>query len=358
MHGTSSVSALNMGVPAMEANNYQVIDAMQPWKNESQFTDFIAEQSTFPTEQPSPNPNAKKLSQPQRRDLEALAEAYARLQRVEHHLKSNGEDTKAINQLMNFVRGIRKVSPNHSAAQRFEMLNPLRGWLFWLPVSFLQQSRASPSALVILAHYYTVALVVEPLFPEIGAAYFGSLTLGPIEEIARRIFSINVAQPAEAGKSPLGLMEYPIDMVAKFRQRMGWVQPERTASFPTFDNRSNDYDVGIPRSDSGLYNYPSFSYSQESLMTLPSEPASAVSPMMLSDPYGQGRYLGVPSPGAYGGYHSPVSSTLGPGEGSVMWESGPEYMYEGQNQGHGYSQGHPGGSGMAHGGFVPPTVWI
>tara|TARA_R110002060_G_scaffold27383_1_gene37230 strand:+ start:815 stop:1165 length:351 start_codon:yes stop_codon:yes gene_type:complete len=97
--------------------------------------------------------------------LDSLQQAYAQLQKVEIHLKGNGEDTKAIQQLMSFVRGVRKVSPSHTAAQRFEMLNPLRAWLFWLPVMFLQQTRGSPSALVILAHYYTVALVVEPLFP-------------------------------------------------------------------------------------------------------------------------------------------------------------------------------------------------
>jgi hypothetical protein len=318
---------------------------MQPWKNESQFGDFIAEQSTFPTEQPSPNPNAKQLTQPQRRDLEALALAYARLQKVEEHLKSNNEDTKAIVQLMTFVRGIRKVTPNHTAAQRFEMLNPLRQWLFWLPVSFLQQSRGSPSALVTLAHYYTVALVVEPLFPEIGAAYFGSLTLGPIEEIARRIFSINVSQPAGAAKTPLDLMEYPIDMVSNFRARRGWVQPERTASFPTFEH--NNYEISMPR-DNSMYNYPSFNYSQESLMTLPSEPPSAISPMTLGDPYSN-RYLNIPSPGSFGGYHSPASSTFG-GEGSIMYsDQGDDYMFEGQG-------GSSSNSGF--GGFVPTTVWI
>ncbi len=138
---------------------------MQPWKNESQFGDFIAEQSTFPTAPPSPAPGSKKLSNPRKQDLDSLQQAYGQLQKVEAHLRENGEDIKAIQQLMSFVRGVRKVSPSHTAAQRFEMLNPLRAWLFWLPVMFLQQTRGSPSALVILAHYYTVALVVEPLFP-------------------------------------------------------------------------------------------------------------------------------------------------------------------------------------------------
>ncbi|KAH8815862.1 hypothetical protein F5884DRAFT_198179 [Xylogone sp. PMI_703] len=320
-----------------------VIDAMQPWKHESQFGEFIAEQSTFPTAPPSPAPGSKKLSQPRKQDLDALNQAYAQLQKVEAHLKENREDPKAITQLMSFVRGIRKLSASHTAAQRFEMLNPLRAWLFWLPVMFLQQTRGSPSALVILAHYYTVALVVEPLFPEIGAAYFGSLSLGPIEEIARRIFSISLAQPSDGEmQTPLNLMEYPIDMVAKFRSRMGWVQPERTASFPTFN--STGY-IQEPQHD-GIYPYgnPAFSYSHEHVMAMTpvSEPNSTMSPLSI-DPY-SGQYLGVPSPSGYGGYHSPASSNYG--EGSIVYSDHGDDFYEVQ------------GSGPMFGGFVHPTVWI
>ncbi|KAL3425959.1 hypothetical protein PVAG01_02750 [Phlyctema vagabunda] len=345
MHGTSSV-----------------IDAMQPWKNESQFGDFIAEQSTFPTAPPSPAPGSKKLSQPRKQDLDALQRAYTQLQKVETHLKQNHEDTKAITQLMSFIRSVRKVSPSHTAAQRFEMLNPLRAWLFWLPVMYLQQTRGSPSALVILAHYYTAALVVEPLFPEVGAAYFGSLSMGPIEEIARRLFSINVSQnPGTDLTTPLALMEYPIDMVSKFRNRMGWVQPERTASFPTFgqtymgeDTSRYSYTSDEPVSSS-LYPSPyginpAFSYSQEHLTPYAnsdSNPSSAISPLAL-DPFHQ-HYLGIPSPSGFNNYASPASSHYGGGEGSIIYsEHGEEFLspYEG-----------PGGFG-GQGGFVHPTVWI
>lgn len=318
---------------------------MQPWKNESQFGDFIAEQSTFPTAPPSPDPASKKLSQPRKQDLDALQRAYVQLQKVEAYLKENKEETKAITQLMSFVRGVKKVSPSHTAAQRFDMLNPLRAWLFWLPVMFLQQTRGSPSALVILAYYYTIALVVEPLFPEVGAAYFGSLSMGPIEEIARRLFSINVSQTSEADlQTPLNLMEYPIDMVSKFRGRMGWVQPERTASFPTF--RHSGYSMSDDTSAFYPYgNNPAFSYSEEHIMTMPSEslPNSAISPLSL-DPF-VNHYLGIPSPNGHSCYHSPASSAFG--EGSIIYsEQGDDFLYEEL------------GSGSNFGGFVAHTVWI
>jgi hypothetical protein len=325
-----------------------VIDAMQPWKNESQFGDFIAEQSTFPTAPPSPAPGSKKLSNPRKQDLDSLQRVYGQLQKVEAHLKENNEEVKAIQQLMSFVRGVRKVSPSHTAAQRFEMLNPLRAWLFWLPVMYLQQTRGSPSALVILAHYYTVALVVEPMFPEVGASYFGSLSLGPIEEIARRLFSINVSQTSDADmQTPLNLMEYPIDMVSKFRARMGWVQPERTASFPTFRGNTFSMEDSYPTTVSfSPYGNPAFTYSQEHLMTMPPDPmsATAISPLSL-DPF-TNHYLGIPSPSGFGGYHSPASSNFG--EGSIVYsDQGEDFaLYDGQ------------GPGSNFGGFVLPTVWI
>jgi hypothetical protein len=346
MHGTSSVSS-RKAVHCLDlvTNSLQVIDAMQPWKNESPFGDFIAEQSTFPTAPPSPAPGAKKLSNPRKQDLDALQGAYAQLQKVESHLKANREDTKAISQLMNFVRSVRKVSPSHTAAQRFEMLNPLRCWLFWIPTMFLQQTRGSPSALVILAQYYTVALVVEPLFPEVGAAYFGSLSVGPIEEIARRMFAISIAQSSESDmQTPLDLIEYPIDMVSKFRNRMGWVQPERTASFPTFEGNAFSMEEQYPATLSySPYGNPAFTYSQEHLMAPDPSSASTMSPLSL-DPY-TNAYLGIPSPSGFGGYHSPASSNFG--EGSVVYsDHGDDFaLYDGNSHSN-------------FGGFVlPTTVW-
>ena len=83
------------------------------------------------------------------------------------------------------------------------------------------------SAFVVLAHYYTIALIVEPLFPEIGAAYFGSLSLNPIEEIARRLVSLRACPTSqEELQTALNFMAYPVDMACKFRSRMGLVLPE------------------------------------------------------------------------------------------------------------------------------------
>jgi hypothetical protein len=201
---------------------------MQPWKNESQFDDFIAEKSTFLTAPPSPD---TPFNNPKHADLDALRLASVQLREVEAYLKENMEGTEAITQLINFVEGLRTLSPCHTTTQRFDMLDPLRTWLLWLPVMYVQQAQMPLSAFVVLAYYYTIALIVEPLFPKIGAAYFGSLSLNPIEEIARRLVSLNACQTSQVDiHTALNFMAYPMDMACKFRIRMGLVLPERVAS--------------------------------------------------------------------------------------------------------------------------------
>ncbi|KAF4589500.1 C6 transcription factor [Ophiocordyceps camponoti-floridani] len=314
-----------------------VIDAMDAWKHESQFGDFIAESSTFPTAPPSPGPDHRP-SQPREEDIRASQRTLEQVQRVEAHLKRNKEETTQIQHLIGFLKGARKISPSLSIAAQYERLQPLRTWLFWMPVGYLQTQHGSPNSLVIIAHLYTVALLMERLFPEIGAAYFGSLSISPVEEIARRLMSISVAgghdgrtqqqqqqqqqlqQQQQQQQTPLTLMEFPIDTVHEFRTRMGWVHPERTPSFPQF------HPPNFPVGGEPYGNVP-FGYSADEMpmlnsASIPGLPPPPVSPSVLSSPFGhQQQYLGLPSP-SFPTAYSPASSTF---EGSVAHSDSEEY---------------------------------
>lgn len=365
-----------------------VIEAMEPWKHESQFGDFIAESSTFPTAPPSPAPDHKP-NQPRKEDLEVFQRTTQQLQSVEAFLRHNKEDTQAISQLVTFVKGARKEC-NTPVAQQFARLRPLRDWLFWTPVRYFQTAGGSPGALISIAHLYTVALVMERLFPEIGAAYFGSLSIGPVEEIARRLFSITSSCVGDGdAQTALSLMEFPIDVVHEFRSRMGWVHPIRTPSFPQFNPPNFSFPVvtaatgpmrmpattagpseyhHMPYGAEGMVVNPAFSYSTEDLSLLNAEhpPNPAITPLQLSSPYAPQQYLNIPSP-SYGGY-SPASSTFGDfGDGSsVAYSDNEEYSsyditYAGGNNAG--SMGQPqmlGGPNNFGVGFVSPlqTVWI
>ncbi|KAL6407999.1 hypothetical protein AUP68_09044 [Ilyonectria robusta] len=299
---------------------------MDPWKHESQFGDFIAESSTFPTAPPSPGKDHRP-SQPRPEDLDAFQRTLEQIQKVEVHLKHHKEDTTQIQHLIGFLRGSRKISPTLSIAQQFERLQPLRTWLFWMPVGYLQNYHGSPNSLIVIAHLYTVALLMERLFPEIGAAYFGSLAISPVEEIARRLMSINISSNAKDElQTPLTLMEFPIDTVGEFRSRMGWIHPERTPSFPQFHPPNFPVHEVMPATTESYmpYGNPAFSYSTEEMPMLNASgppPHSAVSPLVLSSPFPSQQYLNIPSP-AYTGAYSPASSTF---EGSVAYSDTEEY---------------------------------
>ncbi|CAK7274997.1 hypothetical protein SEPCBS119000_006458 [Sporothrix epigloea] len=308
-----------------------VIEAMDPWKHESQFGDFISESSTFPTAPPSPVPD-RKPSQPRKEDLQAFQHTIQQLQRVETFLKHNKEDFQTISQLITFLRGARKES-NTPVAQQFARLRPLRDWLFWTPVRFFQNAGTSPCSLISIAHLYTVALVMERLLPEIGAAYFGSLSISPVEEIARRLLSINVNNTYGGDvQTPLQLMEFPIDVVSEFRYRMGWANPARTPSFPQFHPpnfclrstaMTNTDSNSLPAPTAGPPKYqmpygsdsiaanPAFRYSTGDLPMMSTSPGQnpAIDPLQLSSPYASHQYLSVP--GHYYGGYSPSPSTIG-----------------------------------------------
>lgn len=318
-----------------------MIDAMDAWKYESQFGDFIAESSTFPTAPPSPSPDHRP-SQPRDEDIEAFRKTLEQVQRVEAHLRRQKEDTTQIQHLLGFLKGSRKISPALSIAGQYERLQPLRTWLFWMPVGFLQKQLGSPNSLIIIAHLYSITLLMERLFPEIGAAYFGSLSIAPVEAIARRLMSMSAAGGPESDsrqQTPLTLMEFPIDMVNQFRSRMGWVQPERTPSFPQFhppnfpldgqemvlataeQQQQQHQQAYLP------YDSVTFSYSTEEMSTLSSDAGqghhqASVSPLMLSPAFPSHQYLNIPSPSYGCGDYSPALSTL---DGSVAHSDTEDY---------------------------------
>lgn len=301
-----------------------VIDAMEGWKHESLFTDFIAESCTFPTAPPSPDPE-HRAAQPRQDDLDAFQRTLDQVLKVEVHLRAHKEETTQIQHLVGFLKGARKISPTLSIAQQYERLQPLRTWLFWMPVGYLQNYGGSANSLVVIAHLYTVALLMERLFPEIGAAYFGSLSILPVEEIARRLMSMSVAAVPKSGHTPLTLMEHPIDTVGEFRSRMGWTNPERTRSFPQFNPPNfpiQHEEVGVAGAESYIYGSPAFSYSTEEIPMINNAvpmPAEG-SPLMMPSPFVGQSYLNVPSPSFVA--YSPASSTF---EGSVAYSDAEEY---------------------------------
>ncbi|KAI9751410.1 MAG: hypothetical protein M4579_006093 [Chaenotheca gracillima] len=319
-----------------------VVDAMQAWKQDSLFADVIAEQAIFPRAPPSPVPlDPHRVTEPRQEDLAILQQVYQALRKVESYVSNNAEEAKGIDELMSLIRNLRLHLPVHSAAEQFKLLQPLRGWLFWLPISFLQRMDGDPSVLVVIAHFYAVALAMEPLFPEVGSAYFGSMSITPIEEIMQSLTAMQASgQLHEDLRTPLSLMEFPLEMIADFRSRIGWIQGEQVPAFDPLHHDLSHY--GLENFDfgsgtSGNISYtPSiqFGYAGEETHTGGASPASNMvspSPTGLasgSTPYGVGlpqslgAGLGAYSPSAYSSVSS-MSNSNNPL--AFIEEEGEEY---------------------------------
>ncbi len=204
---------------------------MIPWKHESNFADFMDEQNMFASAQTSPTSLLSPSSlSPSTDSLSTLKKVHRSLQRVQPFVVAKTEQSKVLDELISFVRRLRDSLTGRPAEEQFEVLRPLRDWLFWLPVSLLQQTKNNLYALVVLAHFYAVALAVEPLFPAIGDAYFGSMAITPIEEIAQTLIGLQASHGyREDIQAAIMLMEFPQEIVAVTRGRMSW-EPELTES--------------------------------------------------------------------------------------------------------------------------------
>ncbi|MCJ1227017.1 hypothetical protein MMC12_003672 [Toensbergia leucococca] len=190
---------------------------MQAWHEESAFADYIRAQKftsrarrpldpngltgVFPSsELQTPSPNAQSYlssswlstPSPTLRSLSAspnpsgpfnstLDTECSPLQRKEtfnicrsiyearKHIDPNGELYRQLGEILLFVQNLESVFSNETIEERFDTLQPLRAWLFWIPVSLCEGecigSDSSLAKLTVLSHLYAMALAIEPSSP-------------------------------------------------------------------------------------------------------------------------------------------------------------------------------------------------
>ncbi|KAH0614035.1 uncharacterized protein H6S33_005921 [Morchella sextelata] len=271
-----------------------VIDEMQEWKGESQLSDFIEEKQIF-----GRTPYRPQIVNSER-DRQVLNHIFNSLERLQPYVSGKVEEERGLNELINFIQNLKNYIPIQSPEEQFEHIYPLRSWLFFLPIDFVKRVERDPDVMILLAHFYGVALAVEPLFPAVGAAYFGTMSIGPIEEIHKTLLRLN--SEGVEGKVlewPISLMDFPLEMVHEFKLRMGWRTIEEINSPVESEHASEmmDYEHGFgnqvpmiktehginllhtplctPTNGFNVNSFSSFSMSPSPLMThLPSTPTS------------------------------------------------------------------------------------
>ncbi|OJJ63801.1 hypothetical protein ASPSYDRAFT_83844 [Aspergillus sydowii CBS 593.65] len=190
-----------------------VLDSMpHMWKQESELAMFLENQRYL----------AGTGFQFQDEDLASLEHTIITLQTVQKRVAHNHEHYRRLGELLDFVRQFQRDIPL-TPEQAFERIQPLRQWLFWLPPAMLRGGDGDIGALAILAQFFGVSVALDSLFPDLGSAYLGPMSVGPIEEIYRTIYTRNATAPYNPDVHlAMSIMDLPRHLAARYRARLQW----------------------------------------------------------------------------------------------------------------------------------------
>jgi hypothetical protein len=230
----SSWASLQQGVSTVSntlhlildlAYSCQVLNSMQPWwKEDSPLASYLEGQRSLRSARTPLTPTYHgAISEVRNEDLMRLERVYSALQSAQHRILHCEEHLRWVVDLLAFVQRLRDDLPLSSPEEAFERLLPLRAWLFWLPPAMLRGQDSDLISLAVLSQFFSVALALEPLFPEIGGAYLGTMSVPPIEEMQRMFYARKATQPfTPDAQIALSLMDLPGEMVVEYKNRLQW----------------------------------------------------------------------------------------------------------------------------------------
>lgn len=188
---------------------------MQSSRQESSFADSLAEEELISESyrthrrRPSIDPGTRTA---------ILQRAVQALQRAQMALAGHETELDWINQLCAYVQRLQAANQARTPEEQFFQLYYLRKWLFWVPVSLLQQAQGQGPAMLVLAHFYAVSLAMEPLFPDLGASFCSALGLAPLDAIIRITDAMQTEQAMSPGLMEIAsVMQYPKQMALQYR---------------------------------------------------------------------------------------------------------------------------------------------
>ena len=191
---------------------------MRPWVHESKLASYLRAQRSLSQSRTPATPGLPGNSRPE--DLARLDRAISALFELQGRLANNPEMLEWVKQLLRFLQQLRHDFPLQAPEEAFERLQQLRSWLFWLPPAILRPDGSDHGAFAVVAHYFAIAMALDPLFPEIGGAYLGAMSVAPVEEIRRILLTRGSSHPTDAqNQIALALMESPWQMVNEYKNR-------------------------------------------------------------------------------------------------------------------------------------------
>ena len=120
-------------------------------------------------------------------DDDSMFQAMNALHRLSARLPNVHPLAPRLHEIIDFAQDFQSCSTAMQSKHLFEKLQPLRAWLFWMPVNLVKANDMGSSAMVLLAQLYTLSLAIDSSIPELKGAALGSLTVQAIEQIDTKL---------------------------------------------------------------------------------------------------------------------------------------------------------------------------
>lgn len=196
------------------------MSAMRQWLHQPELARFLDSQRALARTRTPTTPSITGLppQQTNSEDVQRLDRCVAALHNLRLRLSSYPELVEHVNEVLEYVEKLQQEYPFQGPARSFERLILLRATIFWTPSHVLLPDESDVGALAMIAHFYALSLVLEPLFPECGGLYLGNMCLEPLEKICQMIQARSAAEPQNATlQTALSMLEVPMHTAHAYR---------------------------------------------------------------------------------------------------------------------------------------------
>lgn len=160
---------------------------MRPWIADSIFSAPLSEHIKEADHAP---PILSMPYQPLPGEARRLKLCIDSLIRAETFMSTKQEHSQLHKGLLDFTRNLQSFPPGPTASEQFRLVYPLRGWLFWLPRSFLEMEKKDLHVVVCFAFYNATVLAIKPFFPAVGTVFYRNTQTSAIRQIYHYLLSL------------------------------------------------------------------------------------------------------------------------------------------------------------------------
>ncbi|KAF7194031.1 Sterol uptake control protein 2 [Pseudocercospora fuligena] len=201
---------------SLRAGIQSVLSAMQSWKHESIFAEYINEEDLFVGAYPSRRPS---LDSADRNTI--LSNTVQASQRLQRFLGGHETESYWIGQLLQYLQRLDMSNAAQTPDEQYSHLYLLRKWLFWVPTLLLERPAGQGPSMLVLSHFYATALALEPLYPDLGSAFCARIALSPLEQIISVTDAMQSQHTMDQNSVEIAaLMQFPQQLALGFRNRL------------------------------------------------------------------------------------------------------------------------------------------